>query len=187
MAGVSVEIAAIKGAQDVCNGAVHDLNATAHKLNNRYREAGLYWKDSKYTQLGSIIDDCSKALKLPIEEILDCLNKLNELESAIIEYESVNLYNNIGNIDWSPFSNDTTQNNTSYRDSPSLLRRAVAGLMTIIAPITISDAQIRSNLPPLQPPTPITRRIEEGAEPGNETRYEDYRGSEYGDFTDPPD
>jgi NADH:ubiquinone oxidoreductase subunit D len=84
-------MAAIQNAQAVCSRAIQDLNSSAQKLNNRYRDAGQRWRDNKYTQLGGIIDDCSRALKSPVEELFDCLQKLNEIEKVLFEYESVNL------------------------------------------------------------------------------------------------
>ncbi|MDR0219943.1 MAG: hypothetical protein LBI54_00880 [Lachnospiraceae bacterium] len=91
MASASVGLNAAQYAQSVCQGAIQDLNGSSQKLNNRYREAGQQWKDSKYVQLGGIVNDCSRALKSPVEELFECLNKLKEIETALREYESVNL------------------------------------------------------------------------------------------------
>ena len=91
MGNVSVGLGAIQNAQAVCSGAIQDLNTASQKLNNRYREAGQRWRDNKYAQLGGIINDCSRALKSPIEELFDCMNKLKEIEKVLLEYESVNL------------------------------------------------------------------------------------------------
>ena len=91
MANVSVGLAAIQNAQIVCTGAIQDLNNSAQKLNNRYREAGQHWKDNKYAQLGGIINDCSRALRSPVDGLFECLNKLKEIEKVLLEYESVNL------------------------------------------------------------------------------------------------
>jgi len=91
MAKVSVGMTAIQNAQAVCSGAIQDLNNSAKKLENRYRDAGQGWRDKKYEQLGGIINDCSRALKSPIEELFECLKKLSEIEKVLLEYESVNL------------------------------------------------------------------------------------------------
>ena len=91
MANVSVGLDAIQSAQTICVGAIQDLNNSAQKLNNRYREAGQRWRDNKYAQLGGIINDCSRALRSPVEELFDCLEKLKEIEKVLLEYESVNL------------------------------------------------------------------------------------------------
>ena len=91
MAGVSVGLQDVQHAQALVSGAIQDLNSSAQKLNNRYREAGERWRDNKYTQLGMIINDCTRALKSPIDELFDCLNTLKELENRIVEIESQNL------------------------------------------------------------------------------------------------
>jgi hypothetical protein len=91
MASASVGLDAIRNAQSVCQGAIQDLNNSSQKLSNRYQEAGLQWKDNKYEQLGVIINDCSRVLRSPTEELFECLNKLKEIETVLLEYESVNL------------------------------------------------------------------------------------------------
>ena len=91
MAGVSVSSMVIDQAENLCQVAIGELNSSTQKLNSRYNEAGERWKDDKYKQLGVIINDCSKAMKAPIDELFDCIAKLRELEKAIIEYESTNL------------------------------------------------------------------------------------------------
>ena len=91
MANVSVGIGAVQNAQAICSGAIQDLNSSAQKLNNRYREAGQRWRDNKYAQLGGIINDCARALRSPVDELFDCINKLKEIERVLVEYESINL------------------------------------------------------------------------------------------------
>ena len=91
MANVSVGLAAVQNAQTICSGAIQDLNSSAQKLNNRYREAWQHWRDKKYEQLGGIINDCSNALKSPVDELFDCLNKLKQIEKALLKYESVKI------------------------------------------------------------------------------------------------
>ena len=91
MSNVSVNLAAIRNAQTICSGAIQDLNGSAQKLNSRYREAGQRWRDKKYEELGVIVNDCSKAMKSPVDELFDCLNKLKEIEKALAEYESGSL------------------------------------------------------------------------------------------------
>ena len=91
MADVSVSMAAIQQAESICQNAIGELNSSTQKLNTRYREAGEQWRDDKYKQLGGIINDCSRVMKSPIDELFDCITKLRELEKAIVEYESTNL------------------------------------------------------------------------------------------------
>ena len=91
MAGVSVSMAAVQQAENICLNAIGELNSSTQRLNTRYREAGERWRDDKHKQLGVIINDCSRSMKSPIDELFDCIAKLRELEKAIIEYESTNL------------------------------------------------------------------------------------------------
>ena len=91
MANMSVSMAAIQQAENICQTVIGELNSSSQKLNVRYREAGERWRDDKYKQLGAIIDDCTRSMKSPIDELFDCIAKLKELEKALIEYESVNL------------------------------------------------------------------------------------------------
>ena len=91
MANVSVGLGAVQNAQTVCSGAIQDLNSSAQKLNNRYREAGQRWRDKKYTQLGGIVNECSRALKAPVDELFECLNKLKEIEKRLLEYDGTNI------------------------------------------------------------------------------------------------
>ena len=91
MANISARSSIVKNAQEVCNEGIQDLNRTASHLQRCYQDAGQSWKDSKYAQLGGIVHECSTALRHPINELVDCLNKLKNLETALLEYESTNL------------------------------------------------------------------------------------------------
>jgi len=84
-------MAAIQQAENICQTAIGELNSSSQKLNSRYREAGERWRDNKYKQLGVIIDDCSKAMKSPIDDLFDCIAKLREIEKVLMEYEATNL------------------------------------------------------------------------------------------------
>ena len=91
MANVSVGLTALQNARAICMGAIQDLNSSAQRLNNRYRDAGQRWRDNKYAQLGGIINECTGALKSPVDELFECNAKLSELEKALLEYQNQNL------------------------------------------------------------------------------------------------
>jgi len=91
MANVSVGMAAVQGAQNVCSGAIQDLNSAAQKLSERYRDAGRDWKDKKYEQLGGIVNDCTRALRSPVDGLFECVAKLQEIERILREYDETNL------------------------------------------------------------------------------------------------
>ena len=80
--GVSVESAAINGGIVCCKTS----------LQKSYQQAGSGgWKDQKYAALGGIVEECCSALTKPIEELQECMKKLEKLLQAVGEYEQVNL------------------------------------------------------------------------------------------------
>jgi len=91
MSNVSVNIEIVKNAQAVCNEGIQDLNRVAAALQSDYQQAGQGWQDSKYTQLGGIVQECSTAIKKPVQDLIECLNKLKALETALQEYESTSI------------------------------------------------------------------------------------------------
>ena len=90
MANVSVERSAITKAIAICQQAIQELQSTSSSLQRKYQAAGTSWKDSKYTQLGSIVNTCNTSLKNPIEGLKDCIKKLEALEKAVSDYEDIN-------------------------------------------------------------------------------------------------
>ena len=91
MPGVSVELAAVAGAISLCNQSIQAFNKASADLKRKYQSAGSSWKDSKYQQLGGIVNDCTTALNKPIQELEDCVKKLTELQKAISEYEQTSI------------------------------------------------------------------------------------------------
>jgi hypothetical protein len=90
--GVSVESAAINGGIVCCKTSIQELNTAAQKLQKSYQQAGSGgWKDQKYAALGGIVEECCSALTKPIEELQECMKKLEKLLQAVGEYEQVNL------------------------------------------------------------------------------------------------
>ena len=87
MSDVSVESAAVAGAISLCRQSIQNFNKASADLTRKYQEAGSYWKDSKYQQLGGIVTDCTTALNKPVKELEDCVKKLVALKDAIDEYE----------------------------------------------------------------------------------------------------
>jgi len=89
MASVNLEV--VRNAKTVCMGAIQDLNSLAEKLKNRYQQAGQRWKDKKYEQLGSIVNECTSALRQPIDALFDSVKTLEGFEKALQEYDDTNL------------------------------------------------------------------------------------------------
>ncbi|MCD8361690.1 MAG: hypothetical protein LUC98_01805 [Lachnospiraceae bacterium] len=91
--GVSVERAAIQGGMNCCKASIHELETAARSLRQNYQRAGANgWKDQKYTALGGIVNECCTALIKPVDELQDCLVKLNDLMAAVVAYESTSIY-----------------------------------------------------------------------------------------------
>ncbi len=89
---VSVENEAIKGGIGCCRTAIHELQSASNRLQRSYQQAGSGgWKDQKYAALGGIVEECCCALIRPIGELQDCMTKLQNLLTAVQEYESTNL------------------------------------------------------------------------------------------------
>jgi len=90
--GVSVEKTAIQGGIGCCKLSIRELETASKTLQRNYQQAGSGgWKDQKYAQLGSIVQECCTALTKPIGELQECMRKLDDLLKAVGEYENVNL------------------------------------------------------------------------------------------------
>ena len=87
----SVSMAAVQQAEKLCIAVISELNSSLKKLNTRYQEAGRQWKDDKYKQLGVIIESCTKSMKMPVDELSDCIAKLKEIEKTFADYENTNI------------------------------------------------------------------------------------------------
>ena len=90
--GVSVESAAIQGGIGCCKTSIHELESASSGLQRSYQQAGSGgWKDQKYAALGGIVEECCSALTKPIADLQDCMKNLEELLSAVKEYEDTSL------------------------------------------------------------------------------------------------
>ena len=91
MPGVSVEAAAVAGAISLCQQSIQNFNKASTDLSRKYQSAGSSWKDSKYQQLGGIVNECKTALDKPVKELEECVKKLTALQKAIAEYEQTSI------------------------------------------------------------------------------------------------
>lgn len=91
MSGVSVQTAAVAGAISLCRQSIQQFTKASSDLNKKHQAAGSSWKDSKYQQLGGIVDDCTSALSKPIKQLEECVQKLIALQKVIEEYEQTNV------------------------------------------------------------------------------------------------
>ncbi len=93
MAGnVSVDSQSIRDGIKVCEYAINQLEQASQALKKQYQDAGSSgWRDSKYNDLGILIDQCDSALKKPRQELDDSLVKLKQLLTEVEHYESINI------------------------------------------------------------------------------------------------
>ena len=89
MAKVSVEKKAVIGAISLCEYSVDCFQTASKHLKQNYMDAGATWKDSKYVQLGHIVDQCEQALRTPIKELEECVEQLQQMYRIMEEYEQL--------------------------------------------------------------------------------------------------
>lgn len=89
MANAAVTGEALGKAIKLCQQSIQALSKASQGLQQKYTAAGSGWKDSKYAQLGGIISECRSALGQPIEQLNGSIATLQELGSAVTEYEDV--------------------------------------------------------------------------------------------------
>ena len=59
---------------------------TAQALLTAYKAAGSEWNDSKYQQLGSVINQAVSAIKAPISELETAVQKIKKMEHDLRAY-----------------------------------------------------------------------------------------------------
>ena len=91
MKNVSVSLTDVEKAERICREALEELNWSSKKLRKRYEDAGRDWSDSKYRQLGDIVNDCMRDLQAPVKELSHCIAKLTEIQKALLEYQTTNV------------------------------------------------------------------------------------------------
>ena len=91
MANVSVEKKAVVGAISLCEYSVDCFQASARRMKQGYLYAGASWKDEKYIQLGNIVERCESALHAPVQELQECIEKLQKMLAFMEEYEHMDL------------------------------------------------------------------------------------------------
>ena len=91
MSSVNTSGSLIRDAVSLCAGAIETLSGSQKEMQSKYRSAGNGWTDSKYQQLGDIMNECSSSIKKTMNELSGCLASLNRIEQIVTEYESINL------------------------------------------------------------------------------------------------
>ncbi len=89
--GVATGSSYLQGGIKVCDVCVSSLTQASSSLNSGYQAAGSGWQDSKYRELGQIVNECCQALTKPITELNSCRASLERLLAAVQEYEATSL------------------------------------------------------------------------------------------------
>ena len=91
MSKVNTSKAMLDNASSLCKRALDMLFQTQKSLQSNYTKAEDDWEDSKYLQLGEIIQECNISFKKNTQDINNCLNTLKNLEQCLQDYENINL------------------------------------------------------------------------------------------------
>jgi len=94
MSNVQASGQAIKEALGVCNSTINMLRTAQRGMNCKYVDVGADWNDSKYQELGAVVNECNASINKALRELQTCLMPLKGTENSILEYESVNIISN---------------------------------------------------------------------------------------------
>lgn len=95
MSGVNVSGARVDAAAHICGGVIETLSVLLKNIRQKYQNAGNDWNDSKYQQLGDIVNECNLSIGKTLRELSGCFESLNAIRQSLIEYESIDLAGNI--------------------------------------------------------------------------------------------
>jgi len=125
MSGINTNSLLIRDAVNLCTGVIEILIASQKNMQYKYQSAGKDWSDSKYQQLGDIVNECSLSIRKTLHELNGCRILLGNLGKAIEEYESVN----IGGMDNSVPSNSGGISNISRSGAtPLAMQMSIPGM-----------------------------------------------------------
>ena len=71
--------------------SISSIETTKTSVRMKYQQLGARWNDRKYNELGTIVNDCNKALNDILQIILQAEKCVASLAKNIQEYENVNL------------------------------------------------------------------------------------------------
>jgi len=149
----------IRDSINLCVGVIEMLSVSQTKMQNKYKNAGNEWSDSKYQQLGEIVNNCCSSIKKTLNELNGCLVSLNEIEKIVMEYESISLaggsYSNVtregsgrnaGYLEnpQSSFAGINSNSGSYSREKTGAIRTLVATLTSVVA--TLMPFLIRLNV-----------------------------------------
>ena len=71
--------------------SISSIETTKTSVRMKYQQLGAGWNDRKYNELGTIVNDCNKALNDILQIMLQAEKYVASLAKSIQEYENVNL------------------------------------------------------------------------------------------------
>jgi hypothetical protein len=169
MSSINTSGEIIQGAAALCNGIIDMLSASISNMQSKYRNAGNDWNDSKYQQLGDIVNECSTAIKKPLQELDRCRMALNEIERAVVEYESVNFDGQSPLISDNNAPASTVRQGYGYNSlntgeteiRSSLMQRFISVLTALVSALMPPTITLSENEARIYNDIPIVRRIRE--------------------------
>lgn len=95
MSNINTSSRLISNAVNLCASVIEMLSASQKNMQYKYQSAEKDWSDSKYQQLGDIVNECSSSIRKTLHELNGCLASLKKIEQSVSEYESINLIGNM--------------------------------------------------------------------------------------------
>jgi len=129
----------IRDAINLCIGIIQILSSSSKEMQCKYKEAGINWSDSKYQQLGDIVNECNLSIKKTLHDLNGCLISLSNLEQTVMEYENINLVEiaSVGDTAESGFSEETQNSfRSSISDRGSYSGEKVGAIKKLVATLT---------------------------------------------------
>ena len=96
MAEVSVDVKDLDKQWYMVLKTLSSIQDTKELLKEKYVALGAGWKDSKYTALGKVVNECIAELNKVEAGLSDVFPKLTELVACVMEYENTNIINSNG-------------------------------------------------------------------------------------------
>ena len=125
MSAVSINTECIPKLIQLCKQSINEVNNTIKKLDNSNNSASAEWKDSKYKEFQTIIVNCKQSLMLTSKELGRCEKYLNNLLQITIEYNNINIGNNVSALKNSAL--DEGNETVSLRNNDSIFTYSLRG------------------------------------------------------------
>lgn len=123
MGVVNADAAEILQSWNNIKTAITSIETTRSSMTRKYQQLGNGWDDKKYTDLGNVVNDCSKSLNTILKTLLQGEKYVALLVKSLQEYENVNL----GSGTPPPTSNITSSTSNSLTENDANVTIKLAG------------------------------------------------------------